>query len=76
MRRADSPVSPWIRRPSIVTTNVGKLLAFRRLQVRRHLGVETQRQWAGLAILRTTPVMLGLFALVTRLAHPHLTDAM
>jgi hypothetical protein len=30
-----------------------------------HLGVETQRQWSELAILRTTPVLLGLFSLVT-----------
>jgi hypothetical protein len=34
-------------------------------EVRRHLGVETQRQWSDLAILRTTPVLLGLFSLVT-----------
>ena len=34
-------------------------------EVRRHLGVETQRQWSGLAIARTTPVLLGLFSLVT-----------
>jgi hypothetical protein len=32
---------------------------------RRHLGVETQRQWSDLAILRTTPALLGLFSLVT-----------
>ncbi len=41
-------------------------------EVRRHLGVETQRQGAELAIRRTTPVLLGLFSLVTLLAHPHL----
>jgi hypothetical protein len=41
-------------------------------EVRRHLGVETQRQWSDLAIQRTTPVLLGLFSLVTVLAHPHL----
>src|SRR6266699_2613660 len=34
-------------------------------EVRDHLGVETQRQWADLAILRTTPALLGLFSLVT-----------
>jgi hypothetical protein len=34
-------------------------------EVRRHLGVETQRQWSDLAILRTTPALLGLFLLVT-----------
>lgn len=33
--------------------------------VRTHLDVETQRQWNDLAILRTTPVLLGLFSLVT-----------
>jgi hypothetical protein len=33
-----------------------------------HLGVETQRQWSDLAIARTTPVLLGLFSLVTLLA--------
>ncbi len=38
-------------------------------EVRRHLGVETQRQWNDLAILRTTPVLLGLFSLVALLAH-------
>ena len=38
-------------------------------EVRRHLGVETQRQWSDLAILRTTPALLGLFSLVTLLAH-------
>jgi hypothetical protein len=36
---------------------------------RRHLGVETQRQWSDLAILRTTPALLGLFSLVTVLVH-------
>lgn len=38
-------------------------------EVRRHLGVETQRQWSNLAIQRTTPALLGLFSLVTLLAH-------
>lgn len=36
---------------------------------RRHLGVETQRQWSDLAILRTTPALLGLFSLITLLVH-------
>ena len=44
-------------------------------EVRRHLGVETQRQWPDLAIRRTTPALLGLFSLVTLLAHPHLPTA-
>ena len=34
-------------------------------EVRSHLGVETQRQWSDLAILRTTPVLLGLFSVIT-----------
>ena len=38
-------------------------------EVRTHLGVETQRQWSDLAIARTTPVLLGLFSIVTLLAH-------
>ena len=32
------------------------------------MGVETQRQWSPLAIARTTPVLLGLYSLVTLLA--------
>lgn len=38
-------------------------------EVRAHLGVESQRQWNDLAILRTTPALLGLFSLATVLAH-------
>ena len=37
-------------------------------EARAHLGVETQRQWTDKAIARTTPVLLGLFSLVTVLA--------
>jgi hypothetical protein len=38
-------------------------------EVRAHLGVETQRQWSDLAMQRTTPVLLGLFSIITLLAH-------
>jgi hypothetical protein len=38
-------------------------------EVRRHLGVETQRQWSDKAIARTTPLLLGLFSWVTLVAH-------
>jgi hypothetical protein len=38
-------------------------------ETRRHLGVETQRQWSDLAILRTTPALFGLFSLVTLWVH-------
>jgi hypothetical protein len=38
-------------------------------EVRRHLGVETQRQWSDPAIVRTTPALLGLFSLVALWAH-------
>ena len=41
-------------------------------EVRAHLGVETQRQWSDLAILRTTPTLLGLFSLVTLVAQARL----
>jgi len=38
-------------------------------ETRAHLGVETQRQWNPKAIQRTTPVLLGLFSMVTLMAH-------
>jgi DDE superfamily endonuclease len=38
-------------------------------EARAHLGVETQRQWSDLAIVRTTPSLLGLFSLITLFAH-------
>lgn len=38
-------------------------------ECRTHLGLETQRQWSDLAVARTTPALLGLFSLVTLLAH-------
>jgi len=41
---------------------------------RAHLGVETQRQWSDLAILRTTPALLGLFSLVTLWTHDFAAD--
>jgi len=44
-------------------------------EARAHLGVETQRQWSDLAILRTTPALLGLFSLVTVFAHQLLQGA-
>jgi hypothetical protein len=56
----------------------GQILAWfvRRWQVevtfqeaRAHLGLETQRQWSDLAIARTTPALLGLFSVITLLAH-------
>jgi hypothetical protein len=34
-------------------------------EVRTHLGVETQRQWSDRAIQRTTPILFGLFSLIT-----------
>lgn len=38
-------------------------------EARAHLGIETQRQWSERAVARTTPVLLGLFSLVTLFAH-------
>lgn len=40
-------------------------------EARTHLGVETQRQWADLSILRITPALFGLFSVVTLLANIH-----
>ena len=34
-------------------------------EVRAHLGVETQRQWSDLSILRTTPCLMALFSIIT-----------
>jgi len=38
-------------------------------EVRARLGVETQRQWSDMAILRSTPTLLGLFSIITLFAH-------
>jgi hypothetical protein len=35
---------------------------------RAHLGVETQRQWKASAIARTTPILFGIYSLVTLMA--------
>ena len=40
---------------------------------RRHLGVESQRQWSDQAIARTTPALLGLFSIACWIAY-HLTQ--
>jgi DDE superfamily endonuclease len=37
-------------------------------ELREHLGFETQRQWSALAILRSTPILCGLFSVITILA--------
>jgi hypothetical protein len=44
-------------------------------EMRRHLGFETQRQWSEMAIRRTTPALLGLFSIVTLLAHRQMRQA-
>ena len=65
----DQNVSGWdILRWFILRWNVEVTFE----EVRAQMGVETQRQWSALAIARTTPLLLGLFSLVTLLAH-HLT---
>ena len=45
-------------------------------EARRHLGVETQKQWSELAIRRTTPALLSLFSLVTLFAHQRMAQSM
>ena len=35
---------------------------------RRHLGIETNRQWSDKAINRTTPCLMGMFSLITMMA--------
>ena len=44
-------------------------------EVRRHLGFETQRQCSDSAIRRTTPALMGLFTLVTLIAHRRMRQA-
>lgn len=34
-------------------------------ETRAHLGVETQRQWSDKAIQRTTPLLMGLYSIIT-----------
>ncbi len=34
-------------------------------ETRKHLGVQTQRQWSDKAILRTIPVLVALFSIIT-----------
>lgn len=43
-------------------------------EARAHLGMQTQRQWSDRAIARTTPVILGLYSVVTLLASQLLTS--
>lgn len=38
-------------------------------EVRRHLGVETQRQWSDMAIERSTPSLMALFSIVCLMAN-------
>jgi DDE superfamily endonuclease len=40
-------------------------------EVRQRLGFETQRHWSEKAIRRTAPALLGLFSVITLLAHRH-----
>ncbi len=37
-------------------------------EARRHLGIETQRQWSDKAVARTTPCLFGIYSIVTMLA--------
>jgi hypothetical protein len=38
-------------------------------EARAHIGIETQRQWSDLAIARSTPLLFGLFSLITLMAN-------
>jgi len=41
-------------------------------EVRQRLGFETQRHWSERAIQRTAPALLGLFSVITLLAHQYM----
>lgn len=58
---ADQIVAYYLRRWRVEVTFA---------QVRRHLGVESQRQWSDLAIQRSTPLLLACYSLVCLMAEP------
>ena len=62
---AQSVIDYFIRRWTLEAAAAAVTLE----EVRRHLGVESQRQWSDLAIARTTPVLMGLFSIVTLWTH-------
>ena len=43
-------------------------------EVPQRLGFETQRHWSELAVRRTAPALLGLFSMVTLLAHRYIAN--
>jgi hypothetical protein len=43
-------------------------------EVRQRLGFETQRHWSERAIQRTAPALLGVFSVVTLLAHQYMAN--
>jgi hypothetical protein len=43
-------------------------------EVRQRLGFETQRHWSELAIRRTAQALLGLFSVITLLAHRRMAN--
>jgi hypothetical protein len=62
--RAEQVISWFVRRWQMETT-------FQ--EVRQRLGFETQKHWSERAIRRTAPALLGLYSLVTLLAHRQMT---
>jgi len=54
---AEAVVRDFMKRWSLEATFEGS---------RAHLGIETQRQWSDQAIERSTPLLFGLYSLVTR----------
>jgi hypothetical protein len=43
-------------------------------EVRQRLGFETQRHWSERAIQRTAPALLGVFSVITLLAHQYMAE--
>ncbi|MCW5970959.1 MAG: hypothetical protein KIT57_20850 [Blastocatellales bacterium] len=43
-------------------------------EARAHLGIESQRQWSDLAIARMTPILFGLYSLITLIATKLIQD--
>jgi hypothetical protein len=67
------PMIGWLE--AFVLMGVLWLIEVTFQEVRRHPGLETQRQWSDSAIRRTTPALLGLFSLVTLFTHRQMVQA-
>jgi len=62
---AERIISYFVRRWTMESTSQ---------ESRQRLGFETQRHWSEKAVQRTAPAMLGLFSMVSLLAHQYMIE--